>query len=943
MDKQAIDDSTYLERSDQRLDLLLQSLLHGVQESNLDGVITYANAALHRMHGRKAGDMIGRHIWDFETSDKNRQALCNYYTYLIEEQPDPEPYITRNISAHHREMSLETVWGYKRNNAGELTGFVCSISDITVRVEADEALRQSESRYRHLFENATDCIHEIDLAGEITNMNLAGLEMLGLDNEQQVIGRKYLDAVCDDDRQRIADLLQRAYSGQDSKFEFDGVGQEDRRTYSSCFIPITDNDGNVEKIKGITRDISQRSRVEKELKVSEEKFSKAFYFHPLAMQILNLESGERLEINQQCLALYEVENISDLNKSIFSNNAWVDSGKQSDSVRQLIRDGYLNNYPIDVYNPAGEVRNLVSNAAMLDILDGQYAIISYTDITEQKQLADELDEHRELLEERVLKRTAQLAEARIKAESASDAKSVFLANMSHEIRTPINAIIGLTHLLHRARPTPQQAQKLEKINASADHLLAIINDVLDLSKIDAGKLYLEKSDFNLNDVLDQVESLLKTQARAKGISIAMDIHDGLQWLSGDQTRLRQALLNYVSNAVKFTEQGRIVLHAEILEENENEILLRFEVSDTGIGIEPDKLDSLFDAFEQADSSTTRSHGGTGLGLAITRRLAELMGGEVGVESEPGKGSSFWFTARLERGKALLPGFIANDDGGAEKHLQNHHAGARILLVEDNAINREVTVALLSGALLAVDTAKDGVQAVEMVSTKTYDLVLMDILMPVMDGLEATRVIRSMTGSMTHSGVSYAELPILAITANVFEKDRLACLDAGMQDFVAKPVIPEDLFLKLVKWLPQVDSTDVIAPPVPQASVVTALDDTVPQSLTEEVKSPIDHGPLKEIFGDDMTAQIDILHKFSNQAEKVIYDFEAAYRQRDADSVSFHTHKLKSSARTVGAEELADACLEMELAGRKADWNEIDRLSVQMRPAMERVIDYIAEL
>jgi two-component system, sensor histidine kinase and response regulator len=356
----------------------------------------------------------------------------------------------------------------------------------------------------------------------------------------------------------------------------------------------------------------------------------------------------------------------------------------------------------------------------------------------------------------------------------------------------MNAIVGLSYILRNSADNPKLIEGLNKIDGAANHLLSIINDILDVSKIEAGELQLEHIDFSLVQLFDSLIFLISEQAKAKNLSIETDFDHVPMWLNGDPMRLKQALLNFVSNAIKFTEKGFIKLSAKVLHASETDLLLKFSVQDSGIGIPEDKLNTLFEAFTQADVSTTRKYGGTGLGLTITRSLAQLMQGEIGVESTPDQGSTFWFTARLQLAHDKMSGEAIDIKTQAETKYPEFKSGITILLVEDNPINLEVAKEILENVGFSVDTAENGRVAVEMVAKNAYQLVLMDMQMPEMDGIEATKVIRQLAGKQA--------LPIIAMTANAFEEDRLACINAGMNDFVTKPVVPANLYSVIKRCL-----------------------------------------------------------------------------------------------------------------------------------------------
>ncbi len=550
-------------------------------------------------------------------------------------------------------------------------------------------------------------------------------------------------------------------------------------------------------------------------------------------------------------------------------------------------------------------RQFVELARITPIREPRGAVTHYLsirrDITQAKRIAAELERHRNHLEEMVAARTAELEEARRAAEDASRAKSAFVANVSHEIRTPMNAIIGFTQVLQRSNLGKKQREQLQRMAEAADHLLHILNDVLDLSKIEAGKLVINDDAFSLGSVLDHVVSLIKDRVRSKGLRLSLDVDPAIPGsLRGDPVRLTQILLNYASNAVKFTERGSIDLVATRVASQPGELLVKFEVKDTGIGVEPSRSGKLFQYFQQADDTTTRKYGGTGLGLAISRRLAEMMGGTVGAESQFGVGSTFWFTARFQEAAGPLSEQTTSETHNASNGqtwydaLASNHAGARILVAEDNAVNQDVLRELLAGTGLSIQMAGNGKIAVELARRGDYDLILMDMQMPEMDGLEAVRKIRALPNG---------SIPIIALTANAYAEDRALCIEAGMDDHIGKPVSGAALYATLSKWLARTAGGS-------GGASRAARPDSYPGL---EGVAGLDLALSRELLEDGFIRFPSLLRSYLDTHEGPMKHLPAHLQAGRFDEARHIAHSLKGSSAALGIASIQQAAARLESA------------------------------
>jgi PAS domain S-box-containing protein len=673
-----------------------------------------------------------------------------------------------------------------------ITGVAISlVSNRLQKLAASNAAMQAEAKLNKVLEYGADAVFVTNSGGRYVYVNNQACKLLGYTRDE-LVGLSIPDITPPEDAENSASALKQLLSSGRVKTELILQGKD------GSHVPVEINgvqlpDGS---LYGSCRDITERRASEQARHAAEEsvrQLSLAVEQSPESIFITDLDA--RIQYANE--AFYRTTGYS-RDETIGQNPRILQSGRTpGENYKALwaaLSQGQV--WKGELLNRRKDGGEFVQFAIIAPLRQPDGRITHYVsvqeDITERKSQESELESYRLHLEELVETRTAELQEAKRLAEAANLAKSTFLANMSHEIRTPMNGVLGMAHLLRRTGVNERQADYLDKIEASGEHLLSIINDILDLAKIEAGKAQLVEQDFILSELVQGAVNIVESKMKAKGLQFISDVAAAPQALHGDRTRLLQALVNYLGNAVKFTEAGSITLACHQIEGSKSDCVLRFEIRDTGSGMSPEQQARIFEAFEQVDNTATRTHSGTGLGLAITRRIAQMMGGDVGVDSAIGKGSTFWLTVRLAIGQSAIDAADAAHRESDEAVLKRKYRGTRILLVEDEPINREVASTLCADVGIEVHTAVNGAEAVRLAESLDYALIFMDVQMPVMDGLAATRAIRQMEGRTT--------TPILAMTANAFSEDRERCIASGMDDFIAKPIEPEDLFKGLLKWL-----------------------------------------------------------------------------------------------------------------------------------------------
>jgi PAS domain S-box-containing protein len=884
-----------LEESELKNRLIMNASLDAIITINKKGIITFWNPQAEKIFGWKEEEIVGRRLSETIIPVKYREMHekgMKHYAKTGEGPVLNKQIEIVAINSQGNEFPIElSIVPVKQGD----TEFFCSfIRDISARKKNEEALKASEELWQFALEGAGDGVWEYDFETKDVFFSKQYKKMLGFEEvEFRHESSEWYNRIHPDDaiiiNQTDLDYAEKKITNHQREYRIKHKNGDYVWILDRGMIITYTEDGKPKRMIGTHSDITERKLSEQAIKINEEKYRSIIANMKLGM--IEVDNDEIIQFANQSFCNMSGFEISELMGKKASRLFVKDEDVELINKQNIQRrKGISGAYEISVKNKAGEAKWwLVSGAPRYNDkgeLVGSIGI--HLDITEQKNLE------------------VELIEARHQAESSATAKQAFLTNMSHEIRTPMNAILGMARQLQKSSLNEQQQFFLQTINDASENLLVIINDILDISKIEAGKLSLETIGFSVRDVVNKAIQVTRHRAEEKGLKLVGTTEESIaNVFLGDPFRLTQVLLNLLSNAVKFSNKGRIQIAITLAGQEEEKQLVQISVTDTGIGMEKEFIANLFQSFSQEDRSVSRKYGGTGLGMAISKQLVEMMGGTIQVESKKNIGSRF---------SLIIPFTIGKQNDLPEKEIKNSDStllkGKKILLVEDNEMNRLVATVTLGHYGAVITEAFNGVEAVETMRKFEYDLVLMDMQMPVMDGLAATRIIRKELEST---------VPIIALTANAIKGENEKCLAAGMNDYVSKPFAEEDLVNMIAKWLGQ----DLLR----TAAKTQSLEDKL-YNLSK----------LHEISRGDQSFVKKMINMFCNSVPPSVTEIKTAYEQKDYVKIKSVAHRIKPSIDSMGIESLKNEIRQIEqFALQEEDTGHLCKLIEKLETVVQQVV------
>ncbi len=778
---------------------------------------------------------------------------------------------------------------YKKRHL-ELLDFISGqIALVIERKRNEEKIIAQTARLNAIFESSSHLIWSVNRSRGLTSFNHNYAEAIYSkyhiypEPDYSSDNPKILMLSSPEYHDEVNQYYKEAFEGNAQHYETKGRDKNGRDIWRETFLnPIFLPDGRIEEVSGISHDVTEKKQFNLSLQESEEKFRNIFesfqdiYYRTDIYGKIMMMSPSGCEISGYTHEEVIGKNITDF---------YVGTDKQFNIIKRLLMHGSIKNYESKLILKDGSFIQAISNIRFIYNKDGKPVAIEGVarDITFLKKATEELLKAKEI------------------AEKSLKVKESFLANMSHEIRTPMNGMIGMIDLLIETPLDPEQQKYVLTIKKSSETLLRILNDILDLSKMEAGKMQLRLTSINLESTIEKLHSLFYQQAHLKGMELYYSIASNVpRFIVADETRLLQILSNLTSNSIKFTEHGSVSINVTLESKKDNVNKMRVEITDTGIGISDDNLQKLFNYFSQVDNSSTKSYGGTGLGLAISKELCKMMNGEIGVRTKVDEGSTFWFTFEAQESKR---GMEARNNG--EEHVrisgrfEKHHL--KILLVDDNNVNQLVASEILKKSGCLVETASNGLEAIEKVKNNTYDLIFMDIQMPQMDGTTATREIKKL-------GISPLP-PIIAMTAYAMEEDREKFLSAGMDDYIAKPIKSEVLINKIAEKLNLNEKSDYFSTSNDQAE--TRSQTVISMDVLKSMMAFVDHPTL-----------ISIYQEFEAETYTQLEECKNMFGFGDFKNIQSHLHTIKGTAGTLGIEKLESQARQIESNIKQNNFNNI---------------------